>query len=130
MTCPTGTYSFALDSSGNVAGYTFTDDSDGDGITDEDELTLYHTNPLIADTDGDGLDDGEEINTYHTNPLVEDSDGDGVDDGTEVRWHYDPLDPDNTPQLPLSRTPTAILIIATITIMGILAVKRLSRTAT
>lgn len=36
-------------------------DSDGDGISDYDEETVYGTNPLVADTDGDGFIDGAEI---------------------------------------------------------------------
>ncbi len=36
-------------------------DTDGDGITDYDEETLYGTDPQNADTDGDGINDGIEI---------------------------------------------------------------------
>lgn len=50
------------------------DDSDGDGLTAADEVSLYGTDPGSADTDGDGSDDMEE-----------------VDAGT------DPLDPTSTP---------------------------------
>jgi len=37
-------------------------DTDGDGISDEDERGIYGTNPNVADTDGDGYDDGVEVN--------------------------------------------------------------------
>jgi len=33
-------------------------DSDGDGLTDEEEITTYSTNPAAADTDSDGFFDG------------------------------------------------------------------------
>jgi arylsulfatase A-like enzyme len=66
-------------------------DSDGDGLTDVEELALG-TNPLVADTDLDGLDDGEE-QSLGTNPLVADSDGGGVNDGAEVAAGTDPLEP-------------------------------------
>lgn len=36
-------------------------DTDGDGITDFDEITLFKTNPKVADSDGDGFTDGAEI---------------------------------------------------------------------
>jgi len=36
-------------------------DTDGDGISDIDEVTLYNTDPLQADTDNDGFTDGVEI---------------------------------------------------------------------
>lgn len=93
-------------------------DSDGDGIGDDDEVNLYHTDPKKADTDDDGLNDfqeifnartdphkpdtdndglydGEEVNKYHTDPLSHDSDGDGLDDGYEVNIiHTDPTNHD------------------------------------
>lgn len=36
-------------------------DTDGDGISDFDETTLYQTDPNLADTDNDGFTDGVEI---------------------------------------------------------------------
>jgi len=36
-------------------------DSDGDGISDFDEVNLYQTDPTRTDTDGDGFSDGVEI---------------------------------------------------------------------
>lgn len=59
-------------------------DTDGDGLTDGDETTIYGTDPLLADTDGDGLTDGEEVNIYLTDPLLADTDGDNLQDGLEV----------------------------------------------
>lgn len=45
------------------------------------------------DSDGDGLTDGEEIHNIGTNPGLEDTDGGGIDDGTEVNiCGTDPLD--------------------------------------
>ena len=35
-------------------------DSDGDGLSDHDEVDVYHTDPLNPDTDGDGYTDGQE----------------------------------------------------------------------
>ncbi len=64
-------------------------DTDGDGLTDEEEVVLG-TDPLEADTDGDGLFDGEETATYQTDPLNPDSDGDTFLDGQEVRNGYSP----------------------------------------
>jgi hypothetical protein len=59
-------------------------DSDGDGLTDAQEVLVHHTNPFCRDSDGDGLYDGKETGSYGTNPLASDSDGDGVGDGEEV----------------------------------------------
>lgn len=36
-------------------------DSDGDGLTDVDEITLHGTSPAVADTDGDGFSDHDEV---------------------------------------------------------------------
>jgi outer membrane protein OmpA-like peptidoglycan-associated protein len=70
-------------------------DTDGDGISDGDEVNVYHTNPLKKDTDGDGLSDYDEIFKYHTDPLKVDTDGDGLSDYDEVmKYHTDPLKPD------------------------------------
>jgi hypothetical protein len=67
-------------------------DSDGDGLTDGDEVNKYKTDPLKADTDGDGLTDGDEVNKYKTDPLKTDTDGDGISDYLEVTfYHTDPL---------------------------------------
>ena len=97
-------------------------DSDGDGLTDAMELTVYHTDPLNPDTDGDGHPDGLEVSLgfsprhgggmrlvdvdsdsdylndaweilLGTDLLNPDTDGDGYLDGTEVAAAYDPLDP-------------------------------------
>jgi len=66
-------------------------DSDGDGLTDKEEIFTYKTNPLSKDADGDGLPDGDEIMKYGTNPLKADTDGDGLSDGEEVlTYHSNP----------------------------------------
>jgi len=56
-------------------------DTDGDGLTDTNEINTYGTNPLLADTDGDGIGDGNETNTNRTSPTLADTDGDGISDG-------------------------------------------------
>lgn len=65
------------------------EDSDGDGLTNLEELALG-TELNKADTDGDGLTDGQERG-IGTNLLVGDTDGDGVSDGREVELVTDPL---------------------------------------
>ncbi len=73
----------------------FNADSDGDNLSDADEIFRYNTSPNNPDTDGDGLTDGAEVIVYGTNPLNSDSDGDGLRDGQEVRlYKTDPLDID------------------------------------
>ena len=72
-------------------------DTDGDGLNDYVEAYKYHTNPVTADTDGDGLTDTDEIATYKTNPLDADTDGDGLTDKEEVVIGTNPrsIDTDN-----------------------------------
>ena len=73
-------------------------DTDGDGIPDTTEkygLNGWFTDPGKWDTDGDGLSDGDEINTYGTNPLNPDCDDDGLLDGEEILvYGTNPLDRD------------------------------------
>lgn len=70
-------------------------DTDGDGLSDGQEVTQYKTDPNKADTDGDGLSDGEEVNTYKTDPNKADTDGDGLSDNAEVtNYKTDPLKAD------------------------------------
>jgi type IV secretory pathway VirB10-like protein len=74
-------------------------DSDGDGLTDDQEAKLG-TNPHDPDTDHDGLSDGDEVNKWHTNPLKADTDGDGYLDGDEVAKGYNPLGQGKLPAPP------------------------------
>lgn len=39
-------------------------DSDGDGFMDGEEIAIYHMNPLTGDTDNDGLSDFDELYSY------------------------------------------------------------------
>lgn len=70
------------------------EDPDNDGLTNIEE-ELLGTNPINYDSDSDGLSDGDEVNIYHTNPLVADTDGDGVSDALEIEIGSDPLVPEN-----------------------------------
>ncbi|MEW6069774.1 MAG: hypothetical protein AB1485_04080, partial [Candidatus Thermoplasmatota archaeon] len=81
-----------------------TADTDRDGLTNWEELNIYHTNPNNPDTDGDWLWDGDELglvekdgypNIYITNPLKADTDGNGSWDGWEVIWGFDPTNPND-----------------------------------
>jgi hypothetical protein len=43
-------------------------DTDKDGLSDDDEIKIFKTDPLKADTDGDGFNDGDEVrNGYNPN---------------------------------------------------------------
>lgn len=96
-------------------------DSDKDGLSDVDEIYIYHTDPQLPDTDGDGYLDNQEISKGFS-PLIAnkqlkevdsdndglndaqelilgtdlgkvDTDGDGHLDGSEVDTGFDPLSP-------------------------------------
>lgn len=78
------------------------EDSDGDGVSNADEVTVG-TDPNKADTDGDGINDGDE-RTAGSNPLNIcdpkttfdscDSDGDGVSNADEVTAGTNPNNAD------------------------------------
>lgn len=67
-------------------------DSDGDGLTNAEELSAG-TLSNKPDTDSDGLGDREELKVYGTDPLKADTDGDGYSDGMEVSGGYNPNGP-------------------------------------
>lgn len=43
-------------------------DTDGDGLSDREELGVYGTSPLLVDTDGDGISDYDEIVKFGFDP--------------------------------------------------------------
>lgn len=67
------------DSDGDGIGDNADADDDNDGLSDQDELVIFKSNPFNPDTDQDGLSDKEEAE-LGTNILKMDSDGDGVTD--------------------------------------------------
>ncbi len=61
--------------------------SDGQALADEQALKN-------KDTDGDSLSDYDELNIYKTSPYLEDTDGDGLKDGEEIKNSADPNCPE------------------------------------
>ena len=77
-------------------------DSDGDGLTDDEEADLG-TDPNNPDSDGDGISDGDEVD-QGTDPNDPDTDDDGIPDGEDS----DPFStPTPTPTNTATATPTA-----------------------
>ena len=75
----------------NTSGIDRNADTDGDGLTDWQEVFLHATDPAIPDTDGDGLSDASEV-LSGADPLDADEDGDGVPDGVSPSdWAANPL---------------------------------------
>lgn len=70
-------------------------DTDGDGLSDSEEVLAYRTNPLVADTDGDGIPDGVEV-SVGTDPRSTDTDADGMPDGWEAYYGLNPLVDDSS----------------------------------
>ena len=68
-------------------------DTDGDGLTDQNEISI-NTNPYNPDSDGDRSWDGVEVQVG-SNPLIPDTDADGLVDGSEILPCPDPLNPDS-----------------------------------
>ncbi|HXI03656.1 MAG TPA: hypothetical protein VNI57_10820, partial [Candidatus Saccharimonadales bacterium] len=71
-------------------------DSDGDGLTDAEEIALYGSDPFDADTDGDGTPDGVEAAicrspvSASTAPffVYEDDLGFGPGSSDSLRWNF------------------------------------------
>ena len=68
-------------------------DTDQDGISDDNEVLVTGTDPNNEDSDNDSLSDGVE-GANRMNPLDPDMDRDGVSDGDEVANGTDPLFPE------------------------------------
>ncbi len=64
-------------------------DTDSDGLDDSVEKEKG-TNMLAWDSDGDTLSDGDEVLTWKTNPLKADTDGDTYEDAAEIKNGYNP----------------------------------------
>jgi Bacterial TSP3 repeat len=63
-------------------------DKDADGVSDRDEINIYHSDPNNRDTDGDRVNDGNEVNNEKSNPTSTDTDGDGLSDTDQYyTWH-------------------------------------------
>lgn len=65
-------------------------DTDGDTLSDGDEVNTFGSSPILVDTDGDTLDDPTEVNTTMTNPALADSDMDNLPDNYEVDNNLNP----------------------------------------
>jgi hypothetical protein len=89
----------------------FSNDTDGDGLTNSQEVDLG-TDPNNSDTDSDNVDDGLEVGT-ETDPTDsssnsdpnQDSDGDGFSDFDEILAGTNHLDPESFPGATESTLP-------------------------
>ncbi len=73
-------------------------DTDGDNLTDYQEVVVFNTNPANNDTDNDTILDWYEVWVYNTSALRADTDGDGLYDYEETLtpiWPYGPWPPTN-----------------------------------
>lgn len=70
--------------------FKISNDIDSDGLTNAEESTA-RTSPYLPDSDFDGISDFQELSLHRTNPLAEDTDGDGKSDGSEVQVGTNPV---------------------------------------
>ncbi len=60
----------------------------------EDILKKRTNDVIIRDTDNDGITDFDEVSLYNTDPNNPDTDNDGIQDGIEIMTGFDPLNID------------------------------------
>lgn len=110
-------------------------DSDGDGLSDWEEINIWGTDPFSADTTGSGLSDSQEVRLgldptewdtdgdsipdhiellLGLDPRNRDSDGDGWGDGFELAMGTDPLNPNSVPRT----RPPGILMATAVSATG------------
>jgi lysophospholipase L1-like esterase len=83
-------------------------DLDADGVFDFAE-PKFGTSSNNSDSDGDGISDGQELFTYKSNPTILDSDADGISDHDEVFiYGSDPASALPGPPTVKSITPIAL----------------------
>lgn len=85
----------AMSMTGSVAAGEFVD-TDGDGLSDLDEIRVFGTDPRNRDTDRDGYSDGEEIGAGYSPTAgkkrllsITDTDHDGLNDAFELAFGAD-----------------------------------------
>ena len=84
-------------------------DTDGDGLSDFDEVYVYGTDPLNPDTDGDGCSDGDEVLVFGTDPLDPTDCGNGITPDTDAPADTDlPVDTDDVDTGRLDDTDPAL----------------------
>lgn len=86
-----------------------TNDTDGDGLNDYDELFVHGTDPLKADTDGDGIPDGWEVQhglNPRSNDAPDDLDGDGLSNLAEYTWSLSHTNQVLDPRIKYSTSPS------------------------
>jgi len=74
----------------------FPNDLDRDGIDNETEKQMGLSETEF-DSDGDGLSDPQEIDIFKTDPKKMDTDGDGYNDADEIVNGYNPNGPGKLP---------------------------------
>jgi len=86
-------------------------DADLDGLDAGQEVQLG-TSDFLADSDGDGISDLDEVFSHGTNPANADTDCDGIGDGIELRMGLAPLEAGNYAALPFTETfePAAVTV--------------------
>lgn len=78
-----------------------------------DSITFTPSVDSSGDDDGDGLTNYQEVMIYHTDPRKKDTDGDGIDDYTETTWDpkvYSPLVA-NLPSLKVTMTQSPQILL-------------------
>ena len=86
-----------------------------EGVSASSSSVSAPLDPALVDTDGDGLTDQQE-HTLGTDPLLRDTDGDGISDADEERAGTDPLTftrPVRDPSAPAEPAPVAPVVTTT-----------------
>lgn len=83
------------------------------------DIAEFFNSTISIDTDCDGLTDDEEIYLYGTDPNESDTDEDGFSDFDEINFGSDPNDSEDYPETDSTGTPGLTFLIASIGFVGV-----------
>lgn len=82
-------------------------DTDGDGLSDDEELNIYSTSPYLTDSDSDGVNDADEI-SFGSDPNCPSGNECGYEEVARINTENTQLPSNNSQSLSVNTTPSQL----------------------